>query len=222
MTRAAIVAGDGSALTSDERLKIQSAIKDFLRPPEHRHQLLLRLEEAVAVERQLVGPSRAEDRKRPTKLEELEQAAKGLLNAMKGLDDDTLSQLRQQSAFDWLASIAQFERLISDLKMTTEALSKSATAILNRDSKSGRNENTALVPRSFLIQVLLVYYEVVGEKPPYSKGSNFIRLANAILDALQMPTVGEDRLKVAIDALVASGELPSSRVKRGPKPHAAE
>jgi hypothetical protein len=152
----------------------------------------------------------------------LERASKGLLIALANLDDDTLSLLRRQPAFSWLISIPQFEILIADLRMTAEALGKSATGILNRSGAPSRAENTDLAPRSFLIGLVLLYYHVVGEKPPYWKGSKFIQMMNAILDALQMPIVGEARLKRVIDYLVGNGELPSPPIKRGPKPHRAE
>jgi hypothetical protein len=227
VTRAAIIGGvdgAGSALTLEERTKIHFAINGCLKAasPEHRQQIVDRLEEVIAVERRLSEPAKADDRKRTSRLEDLEQYSKGLLNAIKDLDDDTLSSLRQQAAFSWLISIPQFEMLIAELKMTTEALSKSATDILNRNNDRRRAENTVLAPRSFLIGVVLAYYEVLGEKPPYSKGSNFIALTNSVLEALRLPSVGEDRLKGVIDDLVKTGELPSPPIKRGPKPRPAE
>jgi hypothetical protein len=223
MTRTAIIGGydgAGSALTAEERTKIDLAVES-LRSAQRQKQILKGLEELIAVERRLYEPARADDRELSSRLGNLEQASKGLLIALAHLDDDTLSFLRQEAAFSWLVSIPQFEGLIADLKMTAEALRKSATAILKRSDPS-RAENTDLAPRSFLIGLVLLYYQVVGEKPSYSKGSKFIRMMNAILGALQMPSVGEERLKRVIDYLVGTGELPSPPIKRGPKPRRAK
>jgi hypothetical protein len=223
MTRIAIIGGHdgaGSALTVEERTKIDLAV-EFLGSLRRQKQILKGLEELIAAERRLYEPAKADDRERSSRLANLEQASKGLLIALADLDEDTLSFLRRQPAFSWLTSIPQFDISIADLKMTTEALRKSATSILKRNEPS-RAENTDLAPRSFLVGLVLLYYQVVGEKPSYSKGSKFIRMTNAILSALQMPSVGEARLRGVIDYLVGTGELPSSPIKRGPKPGRAE
>jgi hypothetical protein len=225
MTRTAIIGGydgAGSALNPEEQAKIDLAVKESLRLPQHQKQILEGLGEIIAAERRIYEPSRTDDRERSSRLANLEQSSKSLLTALADLDDDTLSFLRWQPAFSWIVSIPQFEGLIADLKMTAEALGESATGILKRSSDQSRAENTDLAPRSFLIGLVLLYYQVVGEKPSYSKGSKFIQMMNAILDALQMPIVGEARLKRVIDYLVGNGELPSPPIKRGPKPHRAE
>jgi hypothetical protein len=224
MTRTAVIGGydgAGSALTAKERTKIDLAVKESL-TSRHQEQILVGLEELIATERRLYEPARADDRKRSNRLADLEKSSKGLLIALANLDEDTLSLLRRQPAFSWLISIPRFEILIADLRMTAEALGKSATGILNRSGDPSRAENTDLAPRSFLIGLMLLYYRVVGEKPSCSKGSKFIRMINAIFSALQMPRVGEARLIRVSDYLVGRGELPSPPIKRGPKPRRAE
>jgi hypothetical protein len=247
MTRTTFLNG---AWTSDERKTIEAAVRNhFLYGPatevqrEKCGQFIERLDEIISAERHLFQPTRLDDKKRHAVLIELEQRCRRLGRIIGELDEDTASSLRWQNVLSRGSlpqDIVQFNHMLSSLKLNAEALEKSANSLINRKDRRAavsnpadlglgsqettirRNERDDKAPKSFLKGFVRAHYEVFSEKPSSSRESKFIVLLNDILRALSLPPVGEERLKMVIDAMIKSDELPAARLKPGPKPRSRD